>query len=139
MEELDDKTYDAITKLSEQADALAENGDLDAALALYKNALNLVPEPKTDWEASTWLYASIGDTYFLLKDFENASRSLFEALNCPDGNANGFIYLRLGESQYELENKQGARENLLRAYMLEGDEIFEEEDPKYKRVIQDLI
>jgi tetratricopeptide (TPR) repeat protein len=139
MEELDDKTYESVKTLSEQADALVENDELETAIATYEQALGLIPEPKTNWEASTWLYASIGDTYFFLEDFEKAASNMYNALNCPDGHTNAFIYLRLGESQLELGERKKARENLLRAYMLEGAEIFEEEDPKYKQVIQDLI
>jgi hypothetical protein len=39
--------------------------------------------------------------------------------------------MRLGQCQFELGNKERAADELARAYMAEGSEIFKEEDPKY--------
>jgi hypothetical protein len=44
---------------------------------------------------------------------------------------NGFVHLRLGEDLFELKQKEKALDHLLRAYMLEGKEIFDGEDEKY--------
>ena len=46
--------------------------------------------------------------------------------------------LRLGQCAYEL-GKQEAAEYLMRAYMLAGEEIFEDEDEKYFNLIRPLI
>ena len=47
---------------------------------------------------------------------------------CPDGVGNGFITLRLGECYYELDDKEKAADYFVDTYMIEGMEIFEEED-----------
>ena len=57
--------------------------------------------------------------------------ALFDALNCPDGHDNPFVQLRLRETLFELGDMEGAKEHLLRSYMLEGIDIFEEENSKY--------
>src|ERR1043165_59578 len=114
--ELDDQLYAQIVTLSEKADALVENDEFDRAITEYQRAVSLLPDPKMDWEASTWLYASIGDTYFFMEDYKQAAGNLYNALNGPGGNENAFIYLRLGESLYELGELKQAREFLLKAY-----------------------
>ena len=48
-----------------------------------------------------------------------------------EGYNNPFVLLRLGQSAYEIGNKEQALEYLLRTYMLEGKEIFEEDEKKY--------
>ena len=65
--------------------------------------------------------------------YEEAFNSFEEAKNnlSGDGISNPFILLRLGQCAFELGKKDLATENLLRAYMLEGKEIFEEDDKKY--------
>lgn len=51
---LEDSLYKKITELTDKGNDAFEN-DLDLALKYYEEALALVPDPKTDWEASTWL------------------------------------------------------------------------------------
>lgn len=52
--------------------------------------------------------------------------------------ANPFVLMRLGQSAYEL-NKDNSKEYLLKAYMLEGEAIFEDQDNKYLESIRNLI
>ena len=47
------------------------------------------------------------------------------------------MWVGLGESLYELKRIEEAKDPLMRAYMLEGEEIFD--DDKYFEVIKDLI
>lgn len=51
---------------------------------------------------------------------------------------NPFVLMRLGQSAYEL-NKDNSKEYLLKAYMLEGEAIFEDQDNKYLESIRNLI
>ena len=137
--ELDDEIYEKIETLSDEGHAFAEEDKYDLALEKFQEALKLVPEPKTEWEASTWLYASIADMYFNKNDFGNAGDAFRNAMNCPEGNVNPFILLRLGECLFETNDKAGAKEFLLKAYEIESEDIFEEEDPKYFALIKDAV
>lgn len=129
--ELNDELYDEITALCSDGDELAENSEFDKAIIKYKKALSLIPEPVEQWEAALWVYAAIGDTYFLKNEYETAMKFLFNAYNCPDGFSNPFINLRIGECFFELNNADKATEYLLHAYMMNGDEIFSGEEPRY--------
>jgi tetratricopeptide (TPR) repeat protein len=130
-EELPEAIYQQIEVLSEAGNTLADEENYDAALDKFREALQLLPDPKHEWEASTWLNASIGDMLFFKEDYAAAANSFFEALNGPDAQAVGFVQLRLGECLYEMKQEEQSLEHLLNAYMLEGETIFAAEDSRY--------
>jgi len=135
---LEDSLYKKITELTDKGNDAFEN-DLDLALKYYEEALALVPDPKTDWEASTWLYTAIGDAYYFKKEYQSAIDSFNKAMMCPTGIGNAFICLRLGECFFELSDNTQSKEFLLQAYMLEGKDIFEYEESKYIKSIEELL
>lgn len=137
--ELDDQLHNEIVGLCSEGDQLVEIDKYNDAIEKYLKALKLVPEPKTDWEASTWIFTALGDTCFLNGNFAEAKDYFYDAINCPGGTDNPFIMLRLGESLYELGDIEKAKEYLLKAYMLEGYDVFDGEDEKYFLVIKNLI
>jgi len=131
MKELDDKIYAKIKEYCKSGDQLAEGQNYRSAIADYNKAWKLVPEPKNEWNASTWILAAIGDSSFLGGFYSSAKSALEYALTCPDGLGNAFIHLRLGQVLFELNELDKSAEELIRAYMGDGAEIFQSEDPKY--------
>lgn len=130
-DQLPDSTYNQIQQLSAAGDALADNQSYSEALTKYWAAWDLLPEPPTHWEAATWLLAAIGDANFLGNDFEAGRDNLSLAMHCPRAIGNPFLHLRLGQCHFELGDLDRAADELARAYMAEGEPIFEDEDPKY--------
>ena len=120
-------------EIAEEGNKYFDNNEYDKALEIWKRALDLIPEPKKRISETVWFLTSIGDIYFLQGKYEEAFDNFEDARNNLSGEGinNPFILLRLGQSAFELEKKELATENLLRAYMLEGKEIFEEDDKKY--------
>jgi tetratricopeptide (TPR) repeat protein len=139
MQEINDKTHEEITQLSQNGDAFAEKGDYPKALSEYWKAFDLIPEPKTDWDAATWVLAAIGDANFLGDDFQAGVDNLSNAMHCPGAIGNPFLHMRLGQCQFEVGNLDRAADEMTRAYALEGDEIFEEDDPKYLAFLKTRI
>lgn len=131
MPELSEDTHRQIARLCERGDQLAADGVFDEALKLYQNALDMLPEPKSDWEAALWIYAAIGDSQFLSKDYASAKTTFTEAIISYRGQGNPFLHLRLGQTHFELGEEEAAAEQLTLAYQLEGEEMFEEDDVKY--------
>lgn len=114
-----------------RGDELAEQGRFNEATRHYKDALRLVPQPLEDWEATTWILAAIGDVRFAAKQYESAAEAFADAAGCPGGLGNPFIHLRRGQCAFEMNEPDRAAEELARAYMGGGKEIFDSENPKY--------
>jgi tetratricopeptide (TPR) repeat protein len=124
-EQLSDETRKIIQALCKEGDAHANEGKFSGALAQYWAAWDLLPEPQTDWEAATWILAAIGNANFLGGDFTAGRDNLSMAMRCPDAIGNPFLHLRLGQCQFELGNLDRAADELARAYMAAGADIFQ--------------
>jgi len=129
--ELPPDLYARIKELCDRGNEKCEEERYREAIEDYEGALLLIPEPIEEWEAATWVLVALGDCCFLLGDFPAAHGYLSHAMVCPGALGTPFIHLRLGEVQFELGNEARAKDELARAYMGGGPEIFESEDPKY--------
>lgn len=139
MEKISNETYESIMRELELGDIAAKNNFFWSALKHYKNALSCIPIPKTDWEITLHVYVALADCYFNLGDYVLANSCYNNALLCPDATGYGYVWLGLGQTLYELGKIEEAKDALMRAYMLEGEEIFENEDKKYFDVIKEII
>ena len=137
--ELSDEVYDKITALSEKGDEYAEKEQFTSALKQYEEALNLLPEPKTDWEAATWLYTAIGDVHYNKQELDQAMSAYQKALMSPDGTGNPYIWFSIGQIFFEEENFEKAKTHFMSAYLLDGEEIFEGENPEYFGLINEEV
>lgn len=126
-----DEVFDKIEALCDKGEDDLERGKPRAALKRFFKALNLLPEPVTQYPAGTWLLLHIGDIYYHWSRYEQALEQLVRALDFPDGKENPFIQLRIGQCRYQLGDEGAARMALQQAYDWEGEEIFEDEDPLY--------
>jgi tetratricopeptide (TPR) repeat protein len=129
--ELKPDLYERVTALCERGNEAFEVDRYVEAIEEYEKALALIPQPLEEWEAATWVLTALGDCHYLLADYSEALRYLVRAVRSPGGLGNPFVHLRLGEVQYELGNQDRAKDELARAYMGGGPEIFEGEEPKY--------
>lgn len=129
--ELDRKIHKEIAGLCKEGDLLVKAGEYSKAAGKYVDALEMLPKPFTDWDAATWIFGSLGDAHFKDGAYEKALKSFANALYCPGGLGNAYIHLGLGKSQYELGQIEEATDNLTRAYMGGGKEVFRESDAKY--------
>lgn len=132
-EEMSDEVSERIDELSEEGCKLYEENDLPRALEVWKKALELVPAPQNTYAEAMWLESSIGDVRYLTGELEEALQHFLSAKGNLESNAyeNPFVMLRLGQLYFDLGVPDEAKEYLTRGYMLEGEELFEEEDEKY--------
>ncbi|MGV0104625.1 tetratricopeptide repeat protein [Nostoc sp. DSM 114167] len=137
--DIDDNSYSKILNFCKQGDTYAEQKEFAQAIESYHQAFDLIPEPFEAYAASTWVLTAIGESYLLMGDYENASHALQEAMYCPNAIGNPYIHLKLGQAQFELENFERAQDELARAYMIEGKEIFNDEDPKYYEYLKTFL
>jgi hypothetical protein len=131
LRELPGDLHSLISEHCSEGDRLAEANEFEAAVAAYNEGWKLVPEPKNEWQASTWILAAIGDACFH-GGFKTSAREAFQyAITCPGGLGNPFLHLRLGQVLFDANELDGAADELIRAYMGGGRGIFDAEPPQY--------
>lgn len=135
--ELPDDIYNQVEDLSAEGSDLFDQSRLDEAIQKWSSALNLLPTPQADWGAYTWLSASIGDAQYQMNQLDAARHSFLDALNGPDGLDNPFIHYRLGQILIRLGEEEKGIQSLLKAYMLDGEQIFSA-DPDGASYLQKL-
>jgi hypothetical protein len=136
---LDDSVHRRITDLCEQAGQFQDEQRFPDALRALGEAFNLLPAPQMKWEASTWILTAMGDVHFLSGEYAKGVEKLQLAVLGPGGLGNPFIHLRLGQCNFELGNQKRADDELTRAYMGAGREIFQAEDAKYLERLKDIL
>lgn len=117
--------------LCEEGNTLADSNLFKEAYFKYREAYQLIPKPQLEYSAATWLLASMGDVCFQGNQIQTAHELLFHAVRSVGGLGNPFIHLRLGQCEFELGNLDRAADELCRAYMGAGKDIFEADDEKY--------
>lgn len=129
--ELDSSIYEQIKAYCSKGDELAEVKDFEGAIAEYNKAWLLIPDPKNEWNAATWVLTAIADVAFLGGYNTSAREALEYAMTCPGGIGNPFLHLRYGQALLDAGEEDAAAGELMRAYMAEGEGIFSNEDPRY--------
>jgi tetratricopeptide (TPR) repeat protein len=132
MPALDEALYDQIKQLCAEGNELADSESYEASLVKFNAALALLPEPKESYGPFAWISVAIGDVLFLMERYPEARGPLMATLKTDDdARANPFITLRMGQVCFELGEEAKAEEWLTHAFMADGMNIFEGEDPKY--------
>ena len=90
--ELSDELYDRIEELSETGNEAMESEDYAKAISCFQEALDILPEPKEDWEAYLWLTGSIGDAHFMMGNY---GKSLGVFRKCYNIGAVSYTHLTL--------------------------------------------
>jgi len=136
---IEKNTFNKINALSKEANRLTEKGAYTDALWKYNEAIELIEKPKNIHDAYTWLLSSVGNIYYLKKSYSKAANAFYDALNSVNGSSKGFIYLRLGQCLYELDDMKESKEKLFKAYMIDGSMLFKDEPRKFISHIQDQL
>jgi tetratricopeptide (TPR) repeat protein len=135
-DELTDEQQDLMDDYCEKGNAEMDNENYSAAADWFKKAYEVLPDPKEDWEATGYITASLGDALFSEGKFEAAKEQLLIAYEFyADEKNNPFVMLRLGEAYFELGDEKTALKFLLKAYEMEGPQLFED-DKKYLKFLK---
>lgn len=95
IKELDAQLHQQIVTLSKAGDQYMEQGDCASAVAKFRAAFELVPEPFENWEASIWLLTSLGEAYYSEGEYLKAHAALAKVMHVPGAIGNPLIHLRL--------------------------------------------
>ncbi|MBK9579776.1 MAG: hypothetical protein IPO40_22130 [Fibrobacteres bacterium] len=117
-------TKKEIKNICELGSELMEKNEFTEAESSFLKALESLPDPAADHEFYHWIMASLGDAYLSQNKLKEAEKHLLEAIKGMVDNP--YVWLQLGRT-YRLQSKtKKATDSLMRAYMIEGEEIFED-------------
>jgi tetratricopeptide (TPR) repeat protein len=131
MQELSPQIYEALRHLCADGDYLAASGKFEEAIGEYNRAWEIVPEPKNEWDGSAWLLAAIAEVAILGGFTTSAREALEYAMTCPGAIGNPSLHLRLGQALFDIGEHDRAADELMRAYMGGGADLFATEDERY--------
>jgi hypothetical protein len=130
VDDISDEDYDRITALCAEGDALAKDHHYAAARLKFEEGLRMLPGDPLEWEMGTWIYIALGDVDFLSGDMDSAHDNFISAVQGVGGLGQPFIHFRLGQIAFGQNRLERAADELTRAYMGAGLEIFKDEDPR---------
>lgn len=135
-QELTEVEVDQIEEQCAQANEAMENGDFPKAIEAFTAALTVLPEPKNSWDAYAWIAVGLGDAYFSNAQYFDALSPLHAANDIIETEQpDGFLYMRIGQCYFELNDLDQALTYLKMAYAFDGGQFFEGEDAKYLRFL----
>lgn len=125
---LSEDIQDALEELCDQGNEAMDEGEFQEAVAFFEQALAILPAPAEEWEPYGWLQAALGDAYYGMREYARALEYFHNAYTFagPD-EVSPFVLLRFGQCYRRLHDAKNATEYLLRAYMLEGEDVFAED------------
>ncbi|MFV0498493.1 MAG: tetratricopeptide repeat protein [Bacilli bacterium] len=112
-----------IVKLINEGDLLFKEESYLDAIDKYKEANNYINDDTFDLYFAD-IQISIGDSYFKLKDCDNALNHFFEALKDSDVENSSFVMLRLGQCIGTNGDIDKAKFYFLKAYQIDGEDAF---------------
>src|SRR5262249_49245742 len=133
------ETIAAIRSKGDDGERRMAAGDFRGAFVLFVEALKLLPDPREQWNAAGWLLVALGENAIRAGSFQAAEGPLTDAMLCPGTIGNPWVHLRCGQTRFELGQMDRAGDELARAYMGGGREVFEGQDPKYFALVERLL
>src|SRR5262245_4603892 len=133
------ETFTAVRARAEEGEKCMVAGDFRKAFDLFLEALNLLPDPREQWNAAGWLLVALGENAIRAGSFQAAEAPLIDAMWCPGTIGNPWVHLRCGQMRFELGQMDRAADELARAYVGGGRAIFEDQDPKYFALVEQVL
>lgn len=124
--EMSREDFERMVGALKDADAQAQEGNFEEALALYMGAWELIPAPRERFEGTRAVAASIGQLHAVLGDLTEGLAWLAIAEGCPGASDDGPLQLLHGQILFFMGREDDAREHLERAHSAGGDELFED-------------
>jgi tetratricopeptide (TPR) repeat protein len=121
------------------------------AVDSFIKAYELLPAPKDQWNFTSALLRNIAENYYLKaffdcktkeesKKYYHLSLKYFEEyMKNPTQVGLAINHSKIGRIWYELGDFENAKEELVRAYMAEGKEWFDDLDSKYYELIKPIV
>jgi tetratricopeptide (TPR) repeat protein len=122
-----------------KAGQLDRDGQTEAAIYAYEEALKLIPEPLYESPVAMIALCSIGELHYLGGNLDLAFDDFSEAVKCKGGLGNPQIHMRLGQLRFRRGEITRATDEFMRVYMASGEQFFQGEDDKYFQLIRKFV
>lgn len=126
-----------VEALSDEGEGAAAAGAFAQAVLRYEAALELLPEPRGQWDAASWLWRAVADARYRGRDFAGALEPIALAMH-HGGHDDAILHLRRGQCLLELGQRGDALDALARAYVGGGRALFAREEPRWLDEIRDV-
>ncbi len=113
--QLDEELHQKIKVHCAQGNDLANAQRFEDAIAEYNKAWLLIPDPKNDWEAATWVLAVIADSTYLGGYTTTVREAIEYGMTCPGAIGNPSMHLRYGQILFDVNERDRADDELMRA------------------------
>ena len=110
MKELPPDIHEKVQALCASGDALQESAEFVDAVVKYEQAFALLPEPKAEWDAATWIMAALLDAHFFRGEWAACREAAEYAFKFCGAVENPFFHLRAGQVYYELGEAEKAKQ-----------------------------
>ncbi len=111
------------------------NENPSLAIKKLREAFEILPEPREQWLAGTWILTVIGDIAYLSGNLDLAYESFYQIDLFEGWHDNPFIRLRRGQVSFDKGDFKNAENELAFAFMAGGYSILEHEDDKYAEFV----
>lgn len=126
-----------VVDMTEDANALVVEGAYDEALAIYDNAWELLPHPKTEWEMlSNWIAISFFDAHLKAGQLQEAKKWAEIELETRASDDDYGPLMDLGIVNFELKDFAAALQWFKQAFASGGLRAFKEYPKKYLDFLQ---
>lgn len=137
MEDLNPTLKEQVVALCNKALEAQEEERYHASNRDLQKMYELLPEPKSEWKAYTWLISNMADNHFEQEEYAEGFKMFSEVFKLDTtATDNAYLCLRRGQCALEIKNQDVASELLARAFQLEGKELFEDEHLKYLKLVK---
>jgi tetratricopeptide (TPR) repeat protein len=137
MNELPAKIANKVDKIAVRGNTLIDKDRYQEAITEFKKGIDLLPPPREQWDAFLWFLCGIGDAQWFMEDHENGLVTWRDAI-LHGGLGNAFVHMRRGQVLFELGDRKEAANELLRALLLGGEQVFETKEPKYLELVKSV-
>jgi hypothetical protein len=127
-----------IDDLIYEGERLIRSHHFEGALAAFQAAWNELPAPADAHEQAIPILGAIVDCRFFPPQWAECRDAVQSAFRAGASLDDVFFRLRLGQSLYELGDRQEAANWLVPVYLMEGQRPFEE-DSKYLTFFHDQL
>jgi hypothetical protein len=135
MKDLESELKAQVVELCNKAVEAQEEERFHASNRDLQKVYDLLPEPKNEWKAYSWLISIMADNHFEQEEYIASFEKLEEVFTLDaESTENAYLCLRRGQCALELEHDELAKQFLTRAFELEGKELFEDEHSKYLKL-----